>query len=508
MRKQKLIAPPTSFIESLEPRTLYSSAETATAQVALLSTTGTGSSTIFNYQITLSDTGSTPLGTFWFGWTPGRDFMNSTPTAVSDPTGWTDTITNEGSGDGFAIQWVAGSNAVSVGHSLTGFDFSSAQSPTELAGKSAFFSSIPVETSTVYSGAPFSDAGDQFVAAAPTVSTTADSFLASLPNTPTITASTVPANGDENPYGVAIIPASFGTGTKLSAGDVLVSNFNNSANLQGTGTTIVAISPKGKQTTFYQGPKGLGLTTALDVLSSGFVLVGNVPAPNGTTVDGPGSLLILNKKGKVVDTLTNSKLLDGPWDMTVEDNGVNANVFVSNVLNGTVTRLDLRLSPKTDAVKVLSETEIAKGYLFRTDPAALVVGPTGLAFDSANGDLYVASTGNNAIYAIHAAASRKTALPEGSLVYRDDSHLRGPLALAFAGTNLIAANGDAVNPDPAGLQNSELVEFTTAGKFVDEFQIDPTIGGAFGLAYEKTGSETIFAAVDDVTNSLDEWIVK
>ncbi len=46
-------------------------------------------------------------------------------------------------------------------------------------------------------------------------------------------AATVPGNGDVNPYGVAIVPVSTGA---LNAGSILVSNFNNSTNAQGTGT--------------------------------------------------------------------------------------------------------------------------------------------------------------------------------------------------------------------------------------------------------------------------------
>jgi hypothetical protein len=49
-------------------------------------------------------------------------------------------------------------------------------------------------------------------------------------------ASTVPANGDMNPYGVAVVPQTTG---KLARGDILVSNFNSKANVQGTGTTTV-----------------------------------------------------------------------------------------------------------------------------------------------------------------------------------------------------------------------------------------------------------------------------
>ena len=59
------------------------------------------------------------------------------------------------------------------------------------------------------------------------------SFLSTLHHVSTL-ASAVPPNGDVNPYGVAVVPVTMGA---LVANSVLVSNFNNSANLQGTGTT-------------------------------------------------------------------------------------------------------------------------------------------------------------------------------------------------------------------------------------------------------------------------------
>ena len=169
------------------------------------------------------------------------------------------------------------------------------------------------------------------------------SFLSHLTATPTQVSSTVPKNGDVNPYGVAFVPQQFPSGGKIQPGDVLVSNFNNSNNLQGTGTTIVDISPSGKQTLFFQGHKGLGLTTALGVLPQGFVIVGDLPAPDGAHVHGPGALIILDRNGKVVKTLSNPQLLNGPWDLAVDanaDDGNSPDVFVSNVLDGTVTRLD------------------------------------------------------------------------------------------------------------------------------------------------------------------------
>jgi DNA-binding beta-propeller fold protein YncE len=168
-----------------------------------------------------------------------------------------------------------------------------------------------------------------------------------------------------------------------------------------------------------------------------------------------------------------------------------------------VTRIDLTI-PDGGVPVIQSLTRIASGYLTRTDPTALVVGPTGLAYDPKSGVLYVASTGDNAIYAIPNAARRRSDAKMGNLVYQDDTHLHGPLGLVLAPNgDLITANGDAVNPDDN--QPSELVEFTPGGQFVGQFSLDPNPGGAFGLAVTNTGGVLRLAAVDDNTNSLDVW---
>jgi hypothetical protein len=160
--------------------------------------------------------------------------------------------------------------------------------------------------------------------------------------------------------------------------------------------------------------------------------------------------------------------------------------------------------PKNGNPIVKSMTLIGSGYLARTDPAALVVGPTGLAYDAKRKILYVASTGDNEIFAISQAGKRMTDAGMGSLVYQDAAHLRGPLGLVLAPNgDLITSNGDAVNADPS--QPSELVEFTPTGQFVDEFSIDQSQGGAFGLAATDVGGLLQIASVEDITNSLDVW---
>jgi len=332
------------------------------------------------------------------------------------------------------------------------------------------------------------------------------SIVSHLSATPTINASTVPANGDVNPYGVAFVPDGIARGGKLHDGDVLVSNFNNSNNLQGTGTTIVDIAPDGSQSVFFQGSPGLGLTTALGILKRGFVLVGNVPSTDGTSNTAQqGSLLILDKNGNRVANLQSSAFLDGPWDLTVYDEGSHALVFVSNVLSGTVTRLDLSIPEHGDQVTVDSMTQIASGYAHHGDPAAFEIGPTGLAYDAKHDVLYVASTGDNTIFSISHAGVRQTDAGMGQVVYQDNSHLRGPLGLVLAPNgDLITTNGDAVNGDP--MQPSEIVEFTKSGQFVGQIPVDASgQGGAFGIALEVEGDDVRVAAVDDITNSLLVW---
>jgi len=317
-------------------------------------------------------------------------------------------------------------------------------------------------------------------------------------STPTVV-STVPANGDLNPYGVAFVPKHFPSDGALQPGDILVSNFNASTNLQGTGTTIVKVRGT-KVTTFFQGVPTLGLTTALAVLKSGFVIVGSFPSPTGNCSDpttGSGSLMILDRNGNLVETFANAPIIAGPWDMTVWDNVNTPVAFVSNALTGEVYRLNLTVGGPF-GIKVQQATKIARGYGHQCDPVTFIDGPTGLAYDGDTDALYVASTLDNAIYRVDGATERTSPEHQGDLIYNDPNHLNGPLALALAPNgDLITSNNDNIvtnSPVPP----SEYVEFTKSGTFVGAFQIDSSAGGAFGLAIQKTGPDTaIFAAVDD-----------
>ena len=329
----------------------------------------------------------------------------------------------------------------------------------------------------------------------------ASTFIGPL-NNETVIASTVPATGPEagdvNPYGVAVVPGSTGN---LHAGNVLVSNFNDAANVQGTGSTIVQVTPGGQASVFatvgnLHGacPGGVGLTTALVALRGGWVVVGSLPTRNGV-ISGPGCLIVLDSHGVVRETFTGHGI-DGPWDMTALDLGGVSELFVTNVLGGilgpanpnggTVQRLLITSAPGP-APRLLASTRIGSGFPARTDPNALVLGPTGVGLGP-DGTLYVADTLDNRIAAIPFARSRPDNAGPGRTVTRGGA-LNGELGLAIApGGDILTVNGGDGN----------IVETTPSGRQVAVKTIDNNSGGAgnlFGLAV-KPGANAVYF-VDD-----------
>jgi hypothetical protein len=320
---------------------------------------------------------------------------------------------------------------------------------------------------------------------------------------PVQSVSTVPAiNGDLNPYGVAFVPRQFPTSGVIKPGDIIVSNFNNSQNLQGTGTTIVKVSPTGQQSLFFHGTTPLGLTTALDVLRRGFVLVGNFPSANGACDNAQrGSIVVIDSKGNQAGNIVDPSI-EGPWDAALFDQGSSAKFFIANGLSGTIVRLDLDIGPA--GVSLDSATEIASGYLHHCDQVTFVDAPTGLVYDPEKDVLYVASTVDNAVFAISDAAATRHDRGRGQVIYEDTAHLHGALAMVKAPNgHLLVSNNDAINADPK--QPSEIVEFTVDGKFVKQTPVDPNPGGSFGLGVMTSGDVARFGAVDDNANSILIW---
>ena len=134
------------------------------AASAVISLTSSGAEN--HYSATLNNTGTTTIGTFWFAWVPGKDFLLTSPINIVSPTGWGSIVTNGGGSDGYAIQWTADASAddLAAGSNLTGFSFQTTDTPSELMGDSFYYPTTPVGTSFVYNQAPFSANSEQIVA--------------------------------------------------------------------------------------------------------------------------------------------------------------------------------------------------------------------------------------------------------------------------------------------------------------------------------------------------------
>lgn len=346
------------------------------------------------------------------------------------------------------------------------------------------------------------------------------SFLEQIRHHAALT-STVPANGDQNPYAVVVAPVSAG---RIRAGDVLVDNFNNSANLQGTGTTIIDYNPQTAAMTLFAAvprqlagcPGGVGLTTAMAMLTSGYVVVGSLPSQDGTTATrGEGCLVVLDAEGHVVTTISGPDI-SGPWgNMAVIDHGDAATLFVSNTGFGvgspvpppgssdppelkqaTVLRLGLWMPPDA-APKVTSRTVVASGLGAQADRDVFVIGPTGLALGP-NDTLYVSDARGNRIDAISRASTRTNSAGIGRILTADGL-LQRPLAMATApnGHLLVvnSQNGQVVEVDPwTGRQiHARWIDANKA-------QNPPGSGDLFGIA--MTGSGNGFYYVEDEVNML------
>jgi hypothetical protein len=233
-------------------------------------------------------------------------------------------------------------------------------------------------------------------------------------------------------------------------------------------------------------------------------------------------LLVLDSSGNVVETFYGS-LINGPWDISAIDTEQDAELFVTNVLNGTVAangqiahqgtvvRLNLSVSLKNMPV-LESLTVIGSGFAERTDPGALVIGPTGVDLsplcDDGDADdcslpsqqdhrvLYVADSLNNRIAMIPDAVVRTTSAGTG-ITLTAGGGLNDPLGLAVGSNgHILVVNGNdgfVIEIAPRGDQ--------LAKKLLDNTGGPPAgTGTLFGLIIDP---ELGVLFVDDGANTLN-----
>ena len=334
---------------------------------------------------------------------------------------------------------------------------------------------------------------------------------------------TVTTNGDLNPYAVVVAPVSAG---KIQQGDVLVDNFNDISNLQGTGTTIIDYNPATRRTSLFanlpqklaQCPGGVGLTTAMTMLKTGWIIVGSTPSTDGTTrTKGDGCLLILDPNGRLAGVWTGPNIND-PWgNMATVDNGSTATLFISMagfdvpgpevrdargfqvvVNKATVLRLQLTIPPGRPP-QITNQTVVGQWFRSEGGQGCFLVGPTGLALAPDN-TLYVSDALGNRIVAISDATTRTTSAGTGRVVTQGGL-LQRPLALILTPDgHLLACN--ALNGQVVEIDLKSGQQLYAQWIDINQAQSPPGNGDLFGMALTPDGKS--FYYVEDDMNTLVE----
>ena len=293
-------------------------------------------------------------------------------------------------------------------------------------------------------------------------------------HTQTTIGSTV-VNGDQNPYGLAIAPVSAG---KITAGDLIVCNFNDPANVQGTGTTIVGLHPVAGATPYLIAQNAqLDWCAALTLDGSDRIYTADYSANDD---------LVFSPAGTLTSTITTVAWNGAFGELYAPTAGPfgSASVFATSVNAGTVVRLDLMNG------SVVSGETIVAGFTKNTGQPGSLWGASGLTYDPNGDQLYVVDGNANRLYAFRGASS----IPANGVTVAGTS-FGGPAA---ANARLVASGAPMNLPISAALlENGNVVvgntgdnnvlEYSPAGVLLGEKLVDAGATGAiFGMVATGT----------------------
>ena len=307
----------------------------------------------------------------------------------------------------------------------------------------------------------------------------------------TIGSTVDPTNGDQNPYGLAMARVTAGL---LTAGDLVVCNFNDAANVQGNGTTIEVLhpTPGSTPTRMVQDPnlKGCAAVAMADDDFPWAAAFSSNLAPFYTST------------GVLEKTLAGGPW-SGPWGETFAtafgETGTPSFV-TSNAASGTIVRVD---------VGGTAFTTVVTG--FTTNAGAVpgnILGAGGLTYDVITDTLFVVDSNQNRVVAFAGYSS----LAANAIVVEPDGSFSGPsgasASVVFSGAPLNAPvsaaqlfNGDLVVGNTG---DNLLVEISLAGQVMATQNLDTGAAGAlFGIVATGTSaSSTQIYFNDDNDNTV------
>ena len=288
-----------------------------------------------------------------------------------------------------------------------------------------------------------------------------------------------PINHARNPYGLTVAPATAG---KLTAGDLVVCNFNGKSNVQGSGKSIVVLHPVPGSTPTHLTENQTLLGCDALALSPDDTIWAAAMAAN----DNP----VLASSGKVLADIS-GKPFSQPWGQVFAAPTSGAPAFYeSNGDSGSIVRINLGSTYTFD--------KIATGFPTNRGVAGTILAPSGLAYDPTSDTLYFADGKNNTLVAF----ANVSTIPKFGIQARNHGmSFSGPNAsnarIVFSGAPLngpistaLLPNGNLVvgnTLDPSG-QNL-LVEIAADGTMLDVLNVDTGAAGSiFGLVATGTGS--------------------
>ena len=344
-----------------------------------------------------------------------------------------------------------------------------------------------------------------------TTPTPTPSVVSQLKTTTTIGSTVDAANGDNNPYGLAIAPVTAGS---ITAGDLIVCNFNNKAGVSAAGTTIEDLSPMAgsmpkriAQDASLAGCDSLALNGASD-----FIWVAAY-----TANDNP----IFKPTGTLATTLATSFKWMQPWGQIYAapsmSSGITANpaFYITDAGNGSIVASSITSTG-------LVFTTIATGFPTNLASKYGILAPAGLTYDPNTDTLYIVSSANNSIIAF----SKVSTIPNNGItvtatatspgVYGStaaSTTFGGPAAsqakVIFAGTPLnypvsaaLLYNGDLIVGNTG---DNNMVEINPAtSTMIDTKSVDTgNVGAIFGIATSGTtlATQKVYFN-DDNTNTV------
>jgi hypothetical protein len=320
----------------------------------------------------------------------------------------------------------------------------------------------------------------------------------------------VPPPGQVNPTGAismsyqvtgaTIVPFGY-TYSNAQPGTAMVSVAGVPSGGTGPKSQVIAVGTLGQRQSFYQTAATEMITTNPALFRAGFVSVGVTPttydATTKVTSSSAGELRILNVVGSPVMILRDPTLVSGPTALAWVDKGNAASLFVSNGINGVVSRFDFKIYQRgTPAIKLVRATQIAGGYTTAGAATTSLQGPAGMSYDQASDTLYVASTLDNKVYAINRASRVANSAVPGRVAV-NSAQVTAPTGVTLSPSRTLLVAGDLAN----GMTG--LAEFGINGGYLTSLSTGTLPAGSGSVTWQPSlygfGPEVVQVNANDNT---------